>query len=107
MRKAEVYYKGKLAGLLSELSRSSFTFQYLPSYLADDSAESISLTLPKRQHEYFGNTMFPFFCNMLAEGMNLNLQAVQLKIDPDDVMGLLLATAGDDSIGAVTLKKIS
>jgi serine/threonine-protein kinase HipA len=48
--------------------------------------------------------MFPFFSNMIAEGTNLAVQSRYLKIDQNDVMSLLTATANDDSIGAVTVK---
>jgi serine/threonine-protein kinase HipA len=48
--------------------------------------------------------MFPFFSNMLAEGANLAIQGRYLKIDERDILSLLGATAGNDTIGAVTIK---
>lgn len=43
---------------------------------------------------------------MLSEGANKTIQCQTLKIDEDDVFGLLLATAHSDTIGAITVKKI-
>jgi serine/threonine-protein kinase HipA len=43
---------------------------------------------------------------MLSEGANKAVQCQTLKIDEDDAFGLLLATAWNDTIGAITIKKI-
>ena len=104
MRSAAVYLKGILAGFLIEEHRNAYIFRYDAKYLGRPDSESISLTLPKRQMEYRAETMFPFFSNMIAEGTNLSLQSIQLKIDEDDEMGLLLSTAQHDTIGAITLR---
>ena len=61
---------------------------------------------PKSQQEFVSDTLFPFFYNMLSEGANKTIQCQTLKIDEDDVFGLLLATAHSDTIGAITVKKI-
>ena len=66
----------------------------------------MSLSFPKSQQEFVSDTLFPFFYNMLSEGANKNIQCQTLKIDEDDVFGLLLATAHSDTIGAITVKKI-
>ena len=44
---------------------------------------------------------------MLSEGVNKKLQSTQLKIDEEDSFGLLMATAQNDTIGAVTVKPIT
>ena len=67
---------------------------------------AISLSFPKSQQEFVSDTLFPFFYNMLSEGANKTIQCQTLKIDEDDVFGLLLATAHSDTIGAITVKKI-
>lgn len=43
---------------------------------------------------------------MLSEGVNRNLQSIQLRIDEEDHFGLLAATAQYDTIGAITVKPI-
>jgi len=52
------------------------------------------------------NFLFPFFSNMLSEGVNRKLQSTQLRIDEQDSFGLLLATAQSDTIGAITIKPV-
>jgi serine/threonine-protein kinase HipA len=106
MRKAEVYRNGVLAGVLTEENRKSFLFCYDDAYFNDISKPSISLTLPKTQQEYRSEFLFPFFCNMVAEGANLAIQSRYLKIDERDILSLLGATANIDAIGAVTIKLI-
>lgn len=106
MRKAEVYRNGILAGVLIEEDRRHFVFRYEDSYFNDPDKPAISLTLPKTQQEYYSEYIFPFFSNMIAEGSNLAIQSIYLKIDERDVIRLLGATAESDSIGAVTVKLI-
>ena len=104
MRKVQVYRNGIFAGILSEETRSSFVFKYDDAYFDDTSKLAISLTLPKTSKEFHSKYLFPFFFNMLSEGVNKELQCKQLKIDENDSFGLLMATAQYDTIGAVTVK---
>jgi serine/threonine-protein kinase HipA len=106
MRKAEIYRNGKLAGFLIEESRDKYFFRYEDTYFADSEQPPISLTLPKTQQEYQSAYLFPFFFNMLSEGVNRKLQNTQLKIDENDNFGLLIATAQYDTAGAITVKSI-
>jgi serine/threonine-protein kinase HipA len=106
MRTLEIYRNGILAGLFTEENRKHYTFRYDDNYFMDDSKPAISLTLPKTQKEYKSEFLFPFFFNMLSEGVNRKLQSIQLKIDEEDNFGLLAATAQYDTIGAVTVKPI-
>jgi serine/threonine-protein kinase HipA len=62
--------------------------------------------MPKTQQEYQSEFLFPFFFNMLSEGVNRKLQSRMLKIDEEDNFGLLAATAQHDTIGAVTVKPL-
>ncbi|MGF7231294.1 HipA N-terminal domain-containing protein [Arachidicoccus sp.] len=103
----EIYRNGILAGTLTEENRQHFVFRYDDVYFADIAKSAISLTLPKTQKEYSSKFLFPFFFNMLSEGVNRKLQSTQLKIDEEDNFGLLAATAQYDTIGAVTVKPIS
>ena len=107
MRAIEIYHNGTLAGKLTEENRQHFVFRYDDNYFSDASKLAISLTLPKTQKEYSSEFLFPFFFNMLSEGVNRKLQSTQLRIDEEDNFGLLMATAQHDTIGAVTVKPIA
>jgi len=106
MRTLEIYRNGILAGLLIEENRKKYIFRYNETYFIDDNNPAISLTLPKTQREYSSECLFPFFFNMLSEGVNRKLQSLQLKIDEEDNFGLLSATAQYDTIGAITVNPI-
>jgi serine/threonine-protein kinase HipA len=107
MRKAEVFYNGTRAGELTELSPSEYVFRYDDGYFADPKMPAVSLTLPKTRQEYRSEHLFPYFYNLLSEGTNRALQARLLKIDENDNFGLLLATAGVDTIGAITISPVA
>lgn len=107
MRAMEIYRNGTLAGTLTEENRQHFVFRYDDNYFNDANKPAISLTLPKTQKEYSSEFLFPFFFNMLSEGVNRKLQSTQLRIDEEDNFGLLMATAQYDTIGAVTVKPIA
>ena len=107
MRSVEVYRNKELAGILIEQSIKNYSFLYSDPYYADPAKPAISLTLPKSQQEYQANHLFPFFYNMLSEGVNRKLQSRVLKIDEEDDFGLLAATARYDTIGAITVKPIN
>lgn len=106
MRKVKVYRNKELAGELIQENKNSYIFKYNDSYFSNDSLPAISLTLPKSQQEYKSTFLFPFFFNMLSEGVNRKLQSRQLKIDEKDYFGLLMETAKYDTIGAITLKPV-
>jgi HipA-like protein len=106
MRAMEIYRNGILAGTLTEENRQHYVFKYDDKYFNDASKAAISLTLPKTQKEYSSEFLFPFFFNMLSEGVNRKLQSTQLRIDEEDNFGLLAATAQYDTIGAITVKPI-
>jgi len=106
MRKAAVYRNGVLAGFLTENSPEDFVFSYEDQYFSDNTQTAIALTLPKTQKEYRSRFLFPLFFNMLSEGVNRQAQCLLLKIDENDDFGLLLATANNDTIGAITIKPV-
>jgi serine/threonine-protein kinase HipA len=107
MRRAFVYRNNELAGTLTEENRKSYIFLYNDDWFKDESKPAVSLTLPKTQIEFRSPFLFPFFFNMLSEGVNRKLQSKQLRIDEEDNFGLLLATAGYDTIGAVTVSPLN
>ena len=106
MRAAQVFYNNIPAGILKEEDRHNYRFIYNDAYFKDKGLPAISLTLPKTRQEYHARFLFPFFYNMLAEGVNRKLQSRQLQIDEHDAFGLLLATAMYNTIGAITVKPI-
>jgi HipA-like protein len=106
MRQAEIFRNKQLVGILTEESQQSYVFRYEDIWFQDTTKPAISLTLPKRQQEYRSDYLFPFFFNMLSEGVNKQLQCRQLQIDENDSFGLLVATAQFDTIGAITVKNI-
>src|SRR5438128_716524 len=106
MAKAEVYNNGILAGYLEKKGPTDYLFTYENSYWANPSLPAISLTLLKTQQTYHSQTLFSFFAGLLAEGINKDIQCRLLKIDEEDDFTRLLKTAGEDTIGAITIKEI-
>ena len=104
MRKAKVHRNGLLVGELTEHSRKKYSFTYDEAWFNDPEKPAVSLTLTKTQRIYESEYLFPFFFNMLSEGVNKRLQNNLLRIDENDHFGLLLATAQFDTIGAITVK---
>lgn len=107
MRALAVYRNGVFAGTLTEVNREHYVFRYDDLYFNDSSQTAISLKLPKTQQEYNSKFLFPFFFNILSEGVNRKLQSTFLRIDEEDSFGLLAETAQYDTIGAITLKPIA
>lgn len=106
MRKGLVLRNNVLAGSLTETEDKEYIFTYDDSYFVDPNSKPVSLTLLKTQKEYKSNYLFPYFYNMLSEGVNKKLQSRQLKIDEKDSFGLLLATAQYDTVGAISIKPV-
>lgn len=106
MRTAAVLRNGERVGLLIKEQPKRYRFVYDEAWLSNPTNPSVSLTLPKSGKEFVSDHLFPFFFNMLSEGVNLKLQARTLQIDENDFFSLLLETATTDTIGAVTLKEI-
>ena len=106
MRAMGIYHNGVFAGTLTEGNPRQYVFRYDDNYFYDVGKPAVSLVLPKSQKEYSSAFLFPCFFNMLSEGVNRKLQSKQLRIDEDDSFGLLMATAQNDTIGALTVKPI-
>lgn len=103
-RIAEIFNNGVLAGTLQK-DDQGYVFRYDDQYFADPARYPISLSLPKTQREFHSKTLFPFFYGLLSEGINKQTQCRLLRIDENDHFSLLLATAGSDTIGSVTVKE--
>ncbi|MCD8080039.1 MAG: HipA N-terminal domain-containing protein [Bacteroides sp.] len=106
MRQAEVYINKVLAGLLTETDDRDYIFRYDDLYFNARNSKAISITLPLTQQEYRCDYLFPFFFNMLSEGVNKQRYCQLFRVDENDDFGLLLATADEDTIGNVTIKRI-
>lgn len=106
MRNAKILFKNEEAGILNQHDDGSFSFRYHDNWVADSNKQSISLTLPKVKQEFHSEFLFSFFFNMLPQGSNKQVVCKLNKIDQDDYFGLLMTTAKNDSIGAVTVKRI-
>lgn len=103
MKSARVLRNGELVGILSKSDSGKYSFVYEDSWFSDPDKPSVSLTLPKSKKEYQSEHLFPFFFNMLSEGVNLQLQARQFQIDENDYFSILLKTSQSDTIGAITV----
>ena len=102
-RTAFVYVRDSFAGTLRETDEW-YVFQYDAAYLADPSAPSVSLTLPRQENPYLSKTLFAFFDGLIPEGWLLNLVSHNWKIDQRDRFGLLLV-ACRDCVGAVSIRE--
>ena len=106
MPKAGVYNNGILAGILEKTASDFYIFTYDDQYFIDSGKPGISLTLPKTLKEYKSKELFSFFYGLLAEGINKDIQCRLLKIDDEDDFTRLIKTAGEDTIGAITVKEL-
>ena len=102
MRKAQVYYCEREAGVLEEPDHG-FRFSYHEDYLKNPQARAISFSFPLRKEPFESPAFFPFFDGMIPEGWYLDIVSKTLKVDPGDRFGLLIANASH-AIGAVTVR---
>lgn len=105
MRKAAIYYKEYLAGILTETDEGEYTFQYEEKYIQEHPKECLSLTMPVNVMTYKEKRLFPFFEGLIPEGWLLDIASKSWKINPNDRMGLLLACC-QNCIGAVSVQPI-
>lgn len=101
MRKALIYYKKDLAGVLTEIE-DGYSFQYDGNYLAIPDAEPVSLTMPLSSSPYKSKVLFPFFDGLIPEGWLLDVAIRNTDISILDRMSLLLLCC-KDCIGAVSV----
>lgn len=99
--RADVYLWDKKAALL-ERNDTRYRFSYYRDYLSLPDAQPVSLTLPLTEKPYESEFLFPFFFGLIPEGWLLDITSRTLKIDPENVFDILLATCGD-CIGAVKI----
>ena len=102
MRRAKVYYKNIVAGILTETDDGEYTFQYEEDYVANYPGQFITFTMPVTEEPYKSNRLFPFFEGLIPEGWLLDIATKSWKINPNDKMGLLIACCRE-CIGAVSV----
>ena len=104
MRRAEIRFRGTLAGTLTE-DDAGYYFVYDEEYRTSSETLAISLTMPKSKAEYHERTLHPFFDGLIPEGWMLDVVERHWKLNVKDRMGLLLACC-KDCIGAVSVHPI-
>lgn len=102
MRKAKVSMHEKEAGVLTEFSKSHYTFEYVANY----QGEPVSLTLPVQSEPYTFSTFPTFFEGLLPEGYNRDQLLIMRKMDAEDYFSMLMYL-GQDVVGAATISEIS
>ena len=105
MRKANIYYKDILAGVLSETDDGDYIFKYDKVYITNHPLQFITFTMPVREEAYIEKHLFTFFEGLIPEGWLLNIASKNWKININDRMGLLLACC-KNCIGAVSVEPI-
>lgn len=105
MRKAAVYYKDQLAGVLTETDEGEYTFQYDKQYAAKYPSQFLTFTMPVASSFFKDRRLFPFFEGLIPEGWLLDIASKSWKINQNDRMGLLMACCGN-CIGAVSIHPI-
>jgi len=104
MRRANIFFKNQLAGVLSETDMG-YRFEYLPEYLTSLDAQPVSLTLPLCEEPYESKILFPAFDGLIPEGWLLDVALRNFDISSLDRMSLLLLCC-KDCIGALSVIEI-
>lgn len=103
MRQGKVYYKNRLAGMLTETNEGEYVFQYDPQYVQDHPHDFLTFTMPVTDTPYSDKRLFPFFEGLIPEGWLLDIATESWKLNRNDRMGLLLACCRN-CIGAVSVE---
>lgn len=102
MRKANIYYKDILAGVLVETNEGEYIFTYDEEYVNYYPDQFLTFTMPVRKETYHSQRLFPFFEGLIPEGWLLNIALKNWKLNPNDRMGILMACCRN-CIGAVSV----
>ena len=101
IKTAEVFYKNIKAGFLTR-KEDGYEFEYDSSYSGNPYSHPVSKTLPISQGKFYSKKLFPFFENLLPEGVLLEITSRKLKIDKNNKFELLMHV-GKDTVGAVAV----
>lgn len=104
MRRANIFYKNQLAGVLTETD-TGYRFEYLPEYLLSGNPQPVSLTMPLSDLAYGSPVLFPAFDGLIPEGWLLDVALRNTDISRLDRMSLLLLCC-KDCIGALSVVEI-
>lgn len=104
MRKASIKIANQFAGILTQ-DEYGYHFAYDSTYVLNQDATQVSLTLPLRTSPYTSPVLFPFFDGLIPEGWLLDIAEKNWKLNPRDRMGLLLVCC-KDCIGTVSIEEI-
>ncbi len=66
MRQAYIFYKDRLAGILTE-NDAGYEFRYLPEYLSSETAKAVSLTMPLQDEAYTSPVLFSSMEHMYSQ----------------------------------------
>ena len=102
MRRAQIFYKETLAGILTETDEGEYTFQYEKDYVKNYPKQFITFSMPVSEQVYKDKRLFPFFEGLIPEGWLLDIASKSWKVNTNDLMGLLL-TCCENCIGAVSV----
>lgn len=106
MRQAKIYYKEKLAGMLTETDDGEYTFTYDVAYIVSDPDHFLTFTMPVNTTTYRDKRLFPFFEGLIPEGWLLDIATETWRVNKNDRMGLLLVCCRN-CIGAVSVEPIN
>jgi serine/threonine-protein kinase HipA len=106
MRRAAIYYKDVLAGMLTESEDGDYIFVYEGDYVKNYPGQFLTFTMPVNSQKYVDKRLFSFFEGLIPEGWLLDIASKNWKINPNDRMGLLLACC-QNCIGAVRVQPIT
>ncbi len=105
MRRATIYYRDKVAGILTETDDGEYVFEYDKKYIQNYPDQFLTFAMPVKEDKYVDNRLFPFFEGLIPEGWLLDIASKNWKINSNDRMGLLLACC-QNCIGAVSVTPI-
>ena len=98
LRAADIFYKDRLAGMLTETAGGGSRFTYGPDWTQD-----IACCFPATRREYeWAQGLHPFFQHLGPEGWLREQQARLAHVVEEDDFGLLLRY-GADCIGAISI----
>jgi len=98
-----VYLKNRFCGQVTwESERNRFVFRYAAGYLADPTAERLSLALPLQAEPFDEEVSYSFFANLLPPEVVRRKLEKSLHVSRNNVFGFLKEIGGDCA-GAVAL----
>ncbi len=95
MTTLDVFWESVLVGSLSQAEGRGMSFRYAASYLASETARSISLSLPLQAEAFGGDRTGPWFENLLPEGEIRGHVARVLRVSARNEFALLNRIGGD------------